>query len=103
MATVPVRESGWFGVPALAGAATAPPVCRVDSEPKPAKAGTPNDPSSRPTDVATTRKRSFTPLATVEFSQRPSRVASPSSRWNTQRRATLPLCWMGLTATPSPR
>src|SRR6266436_521745 len=41
--------------------------------------------SRRPTAVATTRKRSFTPLVTVETTHNPSLVASPSSRWKTQR------------------
>ena len=49
---------------------------------------TPDAPRSptRPTSIAVTGKRSFTVLVTVEVNHKPSGVASPSSRWNTQRR-----------------
>ena len=85
----------------LRGSATAPwtaaVLCRFGSASK-----APEDWRSpkRPTSAAVTQKRSFTALVTVEISHKPSRVASPSSRWKTQRnRAPSPL---GMIASPSP-
>src|ERR1017187_7658424 len=54
----------------------------------------------RPTAIAVTRKRSFIVLVTVEVNHKPSGVASPSSRWNTQCRRASDL--VGVTASPSP-
>jgi len=50
--------------------------------------------------VTVPRILSFTALLTVEVSHKPSRVASPSSRWNTQRNRAPSA--VGLTLSPSP-
>ena len=55
---------------------------------------------TRPTSAASKRKLSVTPLETVDVSHKPSRVASPSSRWNTQRNRAPSA--VGTTASPSP-
>jgi hypothetical protein len=54
----------------------------------------------RRTAAAITRKRSFNPFVTVEVSHKPSRVASPSSRWKTQHNRAPSA--VGTTANPSP-
>src|SRR6185436_13871849 len=80
--TVPAIGRDRLVVPALAGSGAVNPTRRGGSEASP---GTTNGAPVRPTVVATTRNRSFTALVTVEVSHRPARVASPSTRWKTQR------------------
>src|SRR5438445_15602 len=85
---------------ALAGFAAVNPKRWNDSEAPPAEAGTPNASPALPTAVGITLNLPVWLPSTVEVSHSPSLVASPSSRWKTQRsRAPVPV---GVTARPSP-